>query len=1020
MTKIGALIFVLLLIIGQATRADEPLEVVFQDGHLTRISSVTFSPDGRILASSGGFDKTVKFWKVLDGSLIRTLEVHSCVTSIAFSPDGKILSSGSWDKTIKIWRVTDGSLIKVIKGHNSIVISVAFSPDGQLIVSASKDRTVKLWKVSDGSLIKTLKGHEGSVNSVAFSPDGRLIASGSDDRTLKLWKVSDGSLTTTLEPEGLVYVKAAFSPNGKMLASASLVTAKGYNYLITLLRVSDGSSIRTFGRQWNPFYSVAFSPDGRLLASGNMDSTIRLWRLSDGSLVKTLKQNNRPYHTPITFITFSPDGKTLASRNELELVLWDISEGSVIRTLENGTNIYPVAFSPDGKTLVTGIIGYPMLLQLWRISDGSLIKSLDRTEEFCALTSLIFSPDGKILASGSFFGMIELWNVSKGTLIRTLKVDKNPIRSMAFSPDGIILAAGSENGKVRLWQLTDGSLTKTLEGHRQWVPSKYDAQHISSVISLAFSPDGTTLASGGIDGAVKLWRITDGSLTKTLKRHQKYVAALAFSPNGKILTSAGDKLEIWNFVNKELVVTLLSVTRENSLALTPEGFFSGTGDFSMYVRFVKGLEVYDFNQFYDAFYRPDLVEKKLKGENISKYSGGLNIEDAIKTPPPKVTIVSPDDNTSSSERTITVKTLVKDTGGKIGDIRIYHNGKLVDSLGVYRLARTEAGGGPTKLSKAEMEKPYQTTRGIALRRVMGDADKKRIQEVEFTPAEGKIERAFKITLINGENTISMLAFNGTNTVMSAMESITIMADIPERKPELFALVMGNNHFKYSVRDLSLAVKDAKDFTETLKKVATPLYGKVHIKTLTDADKTSIVEAITDMKRKMKPEDVFIFFAATHGWAYDDRYYLYTTDFDGDRWSKGSSISSIELMEFSKWLPALKQVFILDTCHAGGMQAVVAGLYDARISVLAKALGMHVFAGAKTFQEAQDSYKGNGLFTYFVLNGLKGEADEDRNNEVSVFEMKPYLVRTVKEASKGKQEPFIRSFGDDLPLSKVIN
>lgn len=163
-----------------------------------------------------------------------------------------------------------------------------------------------------------------------------------------------------------------------------------------------------------------------------------------------------------------------------------------------------------------------------------------------------------------------------------------------------------------------------------------------------------------------------------------------------------------------------------------------------------------------------------------------------------------------------------------------------------------------------------------------------------------------------------------------------------------------------------------------------------------------------------------FFAATHGWTYDDIYYLYTSDFDGNLLSKQSSISSVEIMEFSKWLPALKQVFILDTCQAGGVKTAVSGLYDARISVLAKALGMHIFAGAKTFQDANDNYEGNGLFTHFVIKGIKGEADEDLNKEVSVIEMNPYLAGKVKEAFKGQQEALIRNFGDDFPLSKVIN
>ncbi|ODS34079.1 MAG: Caspase domain protein [Candidatus Scalindua rubra] len=327
----------------------------------------------------------------------------------------------------------------------------------------------------------------------------------------------------------------------------------------------------------------------------------------------------------------------------------------------------------------------------------------------------------------------------------------------------------------------------------------------------------------------------------------------------------------------------------------------------------------------------------LKVEDISRYTGGLKIEDAIKNPPPQVTILSPEEGDAFSNRTVTLRVQIKDIGGGIGDIRIYHNGKLVESKGVYRLAKSEMIDKQIKVAKAEIGSPYQSAkRGFELRKIVwDDNDKKDFQIVNFTPLKGTVEKTYKITLINGENTISASAFNGTNTVMSAMESIKVKADIPERRPELFAIIMGNDHFKSSTVNLSFAIKDAEDFSNLINEVAAPIYKKVNIKILTNTKKTAIIKTLTAMKTKMKPEDVFIFFAATHGWTYDDIYYLYTSDFDGNLLSKQSSISSVEIMEFSKWLPALKQVFILDTCQAGGVKTAVSGLYDARISVLAK-------------------------------------------------------------------------------------
>jgi WD40 repeat protein len=549
------------------------------------VDVVAFSPDGRTLAS-GNFDGTVRMWDVADPAHPRPLgrpmttgsgnpggSGSNAVLSVAFSPDGRTLAGSNFDGTVWLGDVADPAHPRLLGqplASVGAVNAVAFSPDGRTLAGGNGDGTVRMWDVADtahpGPLGQPLaSGNGNGVNAVAFSPDGRTLAGGNVDGTVGLWDVADPAHPRPLgQPlangSNSAIHAVAFSPNGHTLASGSDDgTVRLWILPQTVLTSGSGGVA-----------SVAFSPDRRTLAGGNGDGTVGLWDVADPAHPRLLGQPLASGGGGVNAVAFSPDGRTLASGNGDGTVrMWDVADPAHPRLLgqplisggNQGGGVHAVAFSPDRRTLASGNVDGTV--RMWDVADPAHPRLLGQpltSGTGSAVFAVAFSPDGRTLASGNINveGSVRLWDVADPAHPRLLGQpltsgtgngggsSSNGVLSVAFSPDGRTLAGGNYDGSVWLWDVADPA-------HPRLLGEPLTSSRGNGVYAVAFSPDGRTLASGNVDGTVGLWDVTDlahpGQLGPPLTSGRgDSVYAVAFSADGRTLASGSNDsvVRLWD------------------------------------------------------------------------------------------------------------------------------------------------------------------------------------------------------------------------------------------------------------------------------------------------------------------------------------------------------------------------------------------------------------------------------------------------------------------------------------------
>ncbi|CCO37243.1 hypothetical protein BN14_11398 [Rhizoctonia solani AG-1 IB] len=531
------------------------------------------------------------------------------VTSLAVSPDGARLASGSHGGAIRIWDARLGVVIlDLVGGHptSTWISAVAFPSSGDSLASGALDGSICIWNVATaGVLTQTIKQHTGPINTVAFHPNIRMLASASNDGSVCLWDLHDRqqpSLRFQFDDDS--HWDVSFSPNGLQLASA------GYGQSIHIRSTETGELMADPLRGHEPIKRVRYTPDGLRIVSYSQDKTVRVWSSHDGTLLAGPFHLDMDTNSP-NAISLSPDpqGSLLAcAMSDATIQVISTNTGQLVSGPFSGhtSTINSVHFLPTGNQLVSA--SADGTVRIWEVNRGATQPAIAHQGHTMAINSVTVSPDGTQVVSGSDDRSICIWDATSGVLLRQIpRAHDDRINSVSFCSDGTKFTSGSSDNTIRIWSPHSGEpIGHTLTGHtdqvwtvscssngnqlvsgsddhtvRVWdlrsdeVSSKYLLGHTGWVLSVAFSPDDAWVVSGSEDCKVGLWDARESALIWMGSAHTSEVNAVIFSPDGSFVASGSQDgmVLFWDtctgaVIGEPLVGQSLQV---HSLTFSPDG-----------------------------------------------------------------------------------------------------------------------------------------------------------------------------------------------------------------------------------------------------------------------------------------------------------------------------------------------------------------------------------------------------------------------------------------------------------------
>lgn len=531
------------------------------------VMSVSFNPNGGNIAT-GGEDGTVRFWNQTGGEIGSPLKAYhqGKITSISFSPNGEFIATSASNKSpVKLWNIQSRQLISQLfpQGQGNFE-SVSFSPDGQQIITAEQGGIVQLWKWNqqDEEIKILLEDQQGGIRSVNFSPDGAIIATVGKNGTVRFWDLEGKPKSRSLEVGEVGGVlNLSFQPrDGKLMVVGGESGIVQIWELTTLSNDSTADSgdflakpVANLNGHEKRVYSVEFSPSGDRVATSGIDSSVRLWDLSNLQKDPFFRES-RNVESLVLGIAADQGFRLAILRKDHTVKLLDIRSKEEIDLEGNPQNIISISLSPDKKRLAT--LEKKGIVRQWDLSGKQLGNKLETRH---SVTDIILGSD-KICVTLEKDGKASLWEFSG--IETKLNQLEYKVRSVSFSPDGQIIATGAEDSIVKFWEPSGAPIK-----NKDWNTKSH------GVKSVKFSPDGQIIATVGGDETVKLW---NSSKNQEIRLETSGITTVGFSPNqnDKLIATGGDKgiVSVWDWDERQQVAEFKgSWDKTVSVSFTPDG-----------------------------------------------------------------------------------------------------------------------------------------------------------------------------------------------------------------------------------------------------------------------------------------------------------------------------------------------------------------------------------------------------------------------------------------------------------------